>query len=101
MIEHKAVGTLSGRNQITLPAQVRRHLGVQGGDKLAFTIHDTGEVILQRAVFDLEAAYGSVTPLEHPEDFEARIRDAKDEKAEQLTSPSHGTDSTAEVEGSS
>ena len=73
--------TTTQRNQVTIPAAVRRLLGIKPRDKVAFTIDDAGTVRLAAAQFTLESAYGSVRPTARPEDFERLSRDAKDEKA--------------------
>ncbi len=69
------------RNQVTIPAEVRRLLGIKPRDKVAFTIDDAGTVRLAAAQFSLESAHGSVKPSTSPEDFAAVSRDAKDAKA--------------------
>ncbi|MBI2872660.1 MAG: type II toxin-antitoxin system PrlF family antitoxin [Chloroflexi bacterium] len=73
--------TITQRGQVTIPAEVRRVLGVKPRDKVAFSIED-GEVRLAPASFSLESAYGSVKPSRKPEDFDEVSRTAKDAKAE-------------------
>ena len=76
--------TTTQRNQVTIPAEVRRRLGIKPRDKVAFTIDDAGDagtVRLAAAEFSLESAFGSVRPSARPEDFDQLSRDAKDEKA--------------------
>ncbi|MGH2347651.1 MAG: AbrB/MazE/SpoVT family DNA-binding domain-containing protein, partial [Chloroflexota bacterium] len=51
--------TITQRGQVTIPAEVRRRLGVGPRDKVAFTIDDDG-VHLLPAPFTLESAFGSV-----------------------------------------
>ena len=41
------VSTITSKGQVTIPAEVRRHLGLRQGDKLAFVIGDSGTVELQ------------------------------------------------------
>ena len=67
---------------MTIPAEVRRLLGLKPRDKVAFTIEDDGTVSLAAASFSLESAFGSVKPSAPPEDFKQIERDAKDAKAE-------------------
>ena len=76
------MATTTQRNQVTIPAEVRRLLGLKPRDKVSFSIDDDGEVRLAVPAFTLESAYGSVKPSRKPEDFEELIRIAKDEKAE-------------------
>ena len=71
------------RNQVTIPIEVRRLLGLKPRDKVAFTIDDEGAVRLAAAPLSLESAYGSVKPSNNPEDFEAISRKAKAAKAEE------------------
>jgi AbrB family looped-hinge helix DNA binding protein len=70
--------TITQRSQVTLPADVRKRLGVGPRDKVAFVIDEDG-VRLLPAPFTLESAYGSVVPRQHPEDFKAIERMAKEE----------------------
>ena len=74
--------TLTQRSQVTVPAEVRRVLGLKPRDKVTFTIAD-GEVRLQPVAYTLESVYGSVKPSRQPEDFDELSRIAKDAKAEQ------------------
>ena len=55
--------TTTQRNQVTIPVEVRRLLGLKPRDKVAFTIEDGGKVRLAAASFSLESAYGSVKPV--------------------------------------
>ncbi len=73
--------TITQRGQVTIPAEVRRALGVKPRDKVAFTIEDDG-VRLAPASFSLESVYGSVTPSKRPEDFNEISRIAKEARAE-------------------
>ncbi|MGH2460738.1 MAG: AbrB/MazE/SpoVT family DNA-binding domain-containing protein [Chloroflexota bacterium] len=75
------VATITQRGQVTVPAEVRRILGLKPRQKVAFTIDD-GQVRLVPAGFTLETAYGSVRPLQRPDDFGQIIREAKQERAE-------------------
>lgn len=43
------VSTISGKGQVTIPADVRRTLGVEPADKIAFVIADDGAVELRPA----------------------------------------------------
>lgn len=55
------IATISERRQVTIPAEVRRILGLKPRQKVAFAI-DNGQVRLVPASFTLEAAFGSVKP---------------------------------------
>ena len=74
------VTTMTQRGQVTVPAEVRRLLGLKPRDKVAFEIED-GEVRITPAAYTLESAFGSVKPLGGKTDFKAISRAARDEKA--------------------
>ena len=76
------IATTTQRNQVTIPVEVRRLLGLKPGDKVAFTIEDGGKVRLAAASLSLESAYGSVKPSASPEDFDEVSRGTKGAKAE-------------------
>ncbi len=73
--------TLTQRSQVTVPAEVRRVLGLKPRDRVTFAISD-GEVRLKPVTYSLESAYGSVRPSREPEDFDELSRAARDAKAE-------------------
>lgn len=39
--------TLTTKGQITIPREVRDHLGVDSGDRLSFTVQDDGSVVVR------------------------------------------------------
>jgi len=51
------------RNQVTIPGEVRHHLGIEPRDKVSFTIEDNGAVRLRKALFIIETVYGSVKAM--------------------------------------
>jgi len=73
------VTSLTQRGQVTVPAEVRRLLGLKSRDKVAFAIDDD-QVRLMPVAFTLESAFGSVTPQNRPEDFKALSRVAREER---------------------
>lgn len=74
------LATLTQRGQVTVPAEVRRVLGVKPRQKITFVI-DRDQIRLLPAKFTLENAFGSVTPIRRPEDFETVAQEARAEKA--------------------
>ena len=74
------VTTMTQRGQVTVPAEVRRKLGLKARDKVAFKIDDNG-VHIEPAKYTLETVFGSVRPLKPIKDIDAAIRQARDEKA--------------------
>ncbi len=77
------IASITQRSQVTIPAEVRRLLGVNPRGKIVFQIDD-GEVKLAPVEFTLETAYGSVAPLNRPEDFEEITRIAKEEHVREV-----------------
>lgn len=47
------MATISSKNQITIPKEVRHRLNVQSKDKLAFEIREDGNIVLKKAGNDL------------------------------------------------
>lgn len=58
------VSTVSSKGQVTIPIEIRRKLGVDTNDKVAFTIEASGEIKLTQArypdVSSLRGAAGSL-----------------------------------------
>jgi AbrB family looped-hinge helix DNA binding protein len=68
---------ISSKNQITLPADVRRRLGVGAMDKIAFVLREDGSIEIRAPRFELESVIGSVPPLPGASiDFDEEIEDA-------------------------
>jgi len=57
------VAKISSKNQITLPADVRRRLGVRATDKIAFVVGDEGRVELRPVQYTLDSILGSIEAL--------------------------------------
>jgi antitoxin PrlF len=51
---------ISSKNQITLPAEVRRRLGIGPADKVAFVFGEGNTVELRTPRYDLESVLGSI-----------------------------------------
>ena len=75
------------KGQITLPAEIRRTLGIKEGDKIALSIADSGkaEVLLKPVRSVAEMTFGVATPRQRPEDFKALRRLFEEEAAEPIT----------------
>jgi antitoxin PrlF len=71
---------LTSKGQVTVPAAVRRLLGLQPGQPVTFEIRD-GEVRLMPSLGGIQAVFGSVKPLSRPEDFERMAEIAQEEHA--------------------
>ena len=77
----KYIGTVSQRGQVTIPIELRRRLSLQPGDIVAFQLID-GELRLRPVKSRLAAGYGSVKPIQRPEDFRRIRKEVQEETAE-------------------
>ena len=77
------VRRVTSKGQVTIPAEVRRLLGVQPGEQVIFRVQGD-KVEISRASMSLEEVFGSVQPLNRPEDFEAVRKAAREERAEKV-----------------
>lgn len=77
------MASVTDRGQVTIPAEVRRVLGLKPRDKVDFVIEGE-QILLRRPKYTLETAFASIPPLRTPEDWDERIREAKEEKAATL-----------------
>lgn len=82
----EAVSTITPEGQVTIPTEIRAHLGVNGADTVAFVIGEKGKVELRPARLTLAAVRGVVPALPGREtvDFEDQIQDAIEEEAERI-----------------
>lgn len=53
--------SLTSKGQITIPADIRKQLGLHAGDKIGFLIEDDQLVIFRKET-DIEAAFGICHP---------------------------------------
>lgn len=75
--------SITQRGLVTIPVEVRRLLGITPGGKEVFVIEGS-QVRLIAPSFTLETAYGSVTPLNRPENFKRLAREAMEDHAEKV-----------------
>ena len=74
--------SVSPKGQITLPAEVRHHLGIKPKDTVTIQVEGS-DVRIIPATFTLETAAGSVPALAEAltwEEIEARIKEDRDER---------------------
>jgi len=79
------VSTITSKGQVTIPVEVRRHLGLDTGAKIAFVIDPDG-VRVRPVRFTLESIFGSIEPLPGTttEDFERQIEETTEEATERV-----------------
>jgi AbrB family looped-hinge helix DNA binding protein len=74
------LSSVSPKGQVTLPAEIRKLLGVKPKDKVAFQV-EGGQVTITPVRYTLESVMGSVEPATRTEDFERVSRDAREDHA--------------------
>ena len=74
MSDIQIVRTVSQTGRVTLPAEIRRRLGIVPGGHVAFIVKDD-QVIVKPVAETLRSVCGAVAPLHRPEDWQA-ARDA-------------------------
>ena len=77
--------TITAKGQVTIPAVVRRALGVGPSDKIVFELEDTGEVRLVPMRYSVESSYGAVPAIGREEDLKAVSREAREDRADAVT----------------
>ena len=80
MNEQQYVMPITSKGQVTIPVAVRQLLGLKKSGKVAFQIKGN-TVTVEPVQATLQAAYGAVTPLSRPEDFERISGIAQEEQA--------------------
>lgn len=80
------ISTITSKGQITIPVEVRRHLGVDTADKVAFVFEDDGKVEMRPARYTIAALRSVVPPLAGREtiDFEDQIEEAFQARADEI-----------------
>ncbi len=74
------VSTITRKGQVTVPAEVRRHLGIGTPDKVVFVIEGE-DVRLKPVAFTLDTVFGSIPARPGTSaDFEQEIEEAKVER---------------------
>jgi len=67
--------TMTQKGQVTIPADVRKALGLKPRDRVSFEVDAAeGVAVLRRAAGSVADVYGSVQPRERPENFQ-RLRE--------------------------
>jgi len=79
----EVVAKISSKNQISIPAQIRKALGVGALDKVAFVISDDGTVELRQPTYTLESVLGSIKGIPGESlDLDSEIEKAVSEEIE-------------------
>ena len=81
----ESLATITAKGQVTIPAEIRKALGLKPKDKVAFVLKQ-GEVMLEPSSSTLKAGFGAVKPRRKPEDFKelrGKAREWVAQKAEE------------------
>ena len=73
--------TITSKGQVTIPAQVRKHLGLMTRDKISFVIENEGEVCLKAPRYPTVAALrGAAGTLKEPLSWEEMRAIAREDR---------------------
>jgi AbrB family looped-hinge helix DNA binding protein len=76
------IATITSKGQVTIPLEIREQLGLGTRDKVIFRLGKGNRVEIEPLPMSLEEAYGSVAPLQRPEDFAELQRIVNEERAD-------------------
>lgn len=75
------VATITSKGQITLPVEIRRHLGVSVHDKIAFRLDDAGTVTVLPVRYPTIASLrGAAGSLPQPLSWEQVLQIAREDR---------------------
>lgn len=75
--------TVTSKGQVTIPAEVRRHLGIREGDKLTFVVGDDGGVQVKAARYPTIASLaGAAGRLPKPLSWQKMREIAREDRLE-------------------
>jgi antitoxin PrlF len=78
------VSTITSKGQVTIPAEVRKHLGLNKREKIAFVIDEEGDVHLKAPHYPTVASLrGAAGSLPNPMSWEDIERVVEEERAEE------------------
>jgi antitoxin PrlF len=82
---HEYIATVTSKGQLTLPAAVRRQLGIDAGDRVAIVIENEEGARLRRVEHDVRSVRGLIPtpPGLESEDFDELIEEAMADHADQ------------------
>jgi AbrB family looped-hinge helix DNA binding protein len=83
------VSTITSKGQVTIPAAVRRHLGVDTHDKITFVLEENGEVRLSVPRYPtIQSLRGIAGSLPRPMSWQGVEEIAQEEHADDVAEPS-------------
>jgi antitoxin PrlF len=83
--------TVTGKGRVTIPAEIRRHLGVGEGDKITFVVEDQGTVQVKASRYPTIASLrGAAGSLYQPLSWKEMRRIAHEDRPVARSSPDVG-----------
>ena len=84
MVEY--VATVTSKGQLTLPAAVRRQLGIDPGDRVTIVVEDENGARLRRVEHDVDSVRGLIAtpPGLESQDFDDLIEEAMADHADRV-----------------
>jgi antitoxin PrlF len=80
--------TITSKGQVTIPAEVRKHLGLKQGDRIAFVIEDKGQVKLTVPTYPSVASLaGAAGRLKQQRSFDEMVAIAREDELEDEYQP--------------
>jgi AbrB family looped-hinge helix DNA binding protein len=75
------LSTLTSKGQVTIPAEVRRHLGIEQGDRLSFVIADDGRIEVKAPKYsDVASLAGAAGTLQEPMSWDQMREIAREDR---------------------
>ncbi len=76
------ISTMTSKGQVTIPAEVRKQLGVKTGDKLTFVIEEEGRIELRAPIYPTVASLrGAAGSLAKPRSWDEMRAIAREDQA--------------------
>ncbi len=74
------VSTITSKGQVTIPAEIRRHLGIKQNDKVTFVIEPDGVVRLRVPRYpDIGSLRGAAGSLKEPSSWQETLEIARED----------------------
>ncbi|MCB0167497.1 MAG: AbrB/MazE/SpoVT family DNA-binding domain-containing protein [Anaerolineae bacterium] len=79
------IGSVSPKGMITIPQEARKWLKITPKSQVVIRVSQD-DLMVKPMPMSFEDTFGSVPPANRPEDFEALLNQAKEERAQQIIS---------------
>ena len=79
------IGSVSPKGMITIPQEARKLLKITPKSQVVIRVSQDN-LVVKLMPMSLEDTFGSVTPMNRPEDFDELLNRAKKERAQQVIS---------------